>query len=67
MGKPQTIVDEGPSDEQLFGEEWDKVDLSLSSGNPTLGGVITALSPWTLVHATDKYGAKDRRCAQGAQ
>ncbi|MBK6368767.1 MAG: mucoidy inhibitor MuiA family protein [Flavobacteriales bacterium] len=30
------------------GEDWDKVDLSLSSGNPTLGGVMPALSPWTL-------------------
>lgn len=30
------------------GEDWDKVQLSLSSGNPTLGGVMPALSPWTL-------------------
>lgn len=30
------------------GEDWDKVDLSLSSGNPTLGGVMPALHPWTL-------------------
>lgn len=30
------------------GEAWDKVQLSLSSGNPTLGGVMPALSPWTL-------------------
>ncbi len=30
------------------GEDWDKVDLSFSSGNPTLGGVMPALQPWTL-------------------
>jgi uncharacterized protein (TIGR02231 family) len=30
------------------GEDWSKVDLSLSSGNPTLGGVMPTLNPWTL-------------------
>lgn len=30
------------------GEDWDKVDLSLSSGNPTLGGVMPTLNPWVL-------------------
>lgn len=30
------------------GEDWDKVALGLSSGNPTLGGVMPALNPWTL-------------------
>lgn len=30
------------------GEDWSKVDLSLSSGNPTLGGVMPSLSPWVL-------------------
>ncbi|HRD54377.1 MAG TPA: DUF4139 domain-containing protein [Flavobacteriales bacterium] len=30
------------------GEDWSKVALSLSSGNPTLGGVMPALNPWTL-------------------
>ncbi|MBX2973433.1 MAG: DUF4139 domain-containing protein [Flavobacteriales bacterium] len=30
------------------GEDWDKVDLSLSSGNPTQGGVMPTLNPWTL-------------------
>ncbi|MBS1939677.1 MAG: DUF4139 domain-containing protein [Bacteroidetes bacterium] len=30
------------------GEDWDQVELSLSSGNPTLGGVMPALQPWTL-------------------
>lgn len=30
------------------GEDWNKVDLSLNSGNPTLGGVMPALNPWTL-------------------
>jgi len=30
------------------GEDWSKVALSLSSGNPTLGGVMPTLKPWTL-------------------
>jgi uncharacterized protein (TIGR02231 family) len=30
------------------GEDWDEVELSLSSGNPTLGGVLPDLQPWTL-------------------
>ncbi|MCB0764332.1 MAG: DUF4139 domain-containing protein [Flavobacteriales bacterium] len=30
------------------GEDWNKVDLSLSSGDPTLGGVMPTLDPWTL-------------------
>ncbi|MBK9146309.1 MAG: DUF4139 domain-containing protein [Flavobacteriales bacterium] len=30
------------------GEDWSKVDLSLSSGNPILGGVMPSLSPWVL-------------------
>ena len=30
------------------GEDWSKVGLSLSSGNPTLGGVMPGLNPWTL-------------------
>lgn len=30
------------------GEDWSKVALSLSSGNPTLGGVMPQLYPWTL-------------------
>lgn len=30
------------------GEDWDKVALSLSSGNPTLRGVMPQLRPWTL-------------------
>ncbi len=30
------------------GEDWDKVDLSLSSGNPTLGGVMPTMNPWVL-------------------
>lgn len=30
------------------GEDWDKVGLSLSSGNPTLRGVMPQLYPWTL-------------------
>lgn len=30
------------------GEDWNKVDLSLNSGNPTLGGVMPTLNPWML-------------------
>ncbi|MFN3876173.1 MAG: DUF4139 domain-containing protein, partial [Flavobacteriales bacterium] len=30
------------------GEDWSKVALRLSSGNPTLGGVMPSLNPWTL-------------------
>ncbi len=30
------------------GEDWGKVSLSLSSGNPTLGGVMPQLYPWTI-------------------
>ncbi len=30
------------------GEAWEKVDLSLSSGNPTLGGNMPTLSAWVL-------------------
>lgn len=29
-------------------EDWNKVDLGLSSGNPTQGGVMPALQPWVL-------------------
>ena len=35
------------------GEDWDKVDLSLSSGNPTLGGIMPSLTPWTLYSARE--------------
>ncbi len=30
------------------GEDWEKVDLALSSANPTLGGVMPELSAWVL-------------------
>lgn len=30
------------------GEAWEKVDLSLSSGNPTLGGNMPTMSAWVL-------------------
>lgn len=47
------------------GEDWTKVDLSLSSGNPTLGGVMPALNPWTLYVAQpiqlEGYYKKERR------
>lgn len=48
------------------GEDWNKVDLSLSSGNPTLGGNMPQLQAWTLqqpytiqtVSAGRKYRAR---------
>ncbi len=46
-GKPLELVMKGQVVNNT-GEDWDKVDLSLSSGNPTLGGVMPALQPWTL-------------------
>ena len=30
------------------GEDWNKVDLALSSGNPTLGGIMPTLQAWVL-------------------
>lgn len=39
------------------GEDWDQVALSLSSGNPTLGGVMPQLYPWTLAQP---YRPQDR-------
>ncbi|MBL8003195.1 MAG: mucoidy inhibitor MuiA family protein [Flavobacteriales bacterium] len=30
------------------GEDWNKVELGLSSGNPTQGGVMPQLNPWVL-------------------
>lgn len=30
------------------GEDWNKVELGLSSGNPTQGGVMPTLQPWVL-------------------
>ncbi|MEZ4760519.1 MAG: DUF4139 domain-containing protein [Flavobacteriales bacterium] len=30
------------------GEDWDQVDIALSSGNPTLGGTMPNLRPWVL-------------------
>jgi uncharacterized protein (TIGR02231 family) len=30
------------------GEDWTKVDMSLSSGNPTQGGVMPQMQPWVL-------------------
>ncbi len=37
------------------GEDWSKVNLSLSSGNPTLGGVMPGLNPWTLFIPRPQY------------
>jgi Domain of unknown function (DUF4139)/N-terminal domain of unknown function (DUF4140) len=33
---------------QSTGEDWNKVDLTVSSGNPQLGGVKPVLNPWYL-------------------
>ncbi|MEO8589270.1 MAG: DUF4139 domain-containing protein [Flavobacteriales bacterium] len=43
------------------GEDWSKVDLSLSSGNPTLGGVMPALGPWTLYRPSELQSISTRR------
>lgn len=37
------------------GEDWSKVNVSLSSGNPTLGGVMPGLNPWTLFIPRPQY------------
>ena len=29
------------------GEDWEKVEIALSSGNPTLGGVMPSMAPWS--------------------
>lgn len=42
------------------GEDWNKVDLSLSSGNPTLGGVMPQLQPWTLAQPYRQQGMLNR-------
>jgi len=49
------------------GVDWNKVDLSLSSGDPTLGGIMPELYPWTLaqqyrVTVNDRY--KDKAAAE---
>lgn len=49
------------------GEDWTKVELSLSSGNPTLGGVMPTISPWTLyVHRPVQYQDVHTRSARKA-
>ena len=42
------------------GEDWDKVALSLSSGNPTLGGIMPQLYPWTLAQPYSTQGFRGR-------
>ena len=45
------------------GEDWEKVDLALSSGNPTLGGVMPTLAQWILdqpIYRTEGYFKKMR-------
>lgn len=47
------------------GEAWDKVDLSLSSGNPTLGGDMPQLQAWVLqqpymIQTVSSRGRKDK-------
>ena len=47
------------------GEAWEKVDLSLSSGNPTLGGNMPTLSAWVLqqpytIQTVSTRGRKDK-------
>lgn len=50
------------------GEDWDKVGLSLSSGNPTLRGVMPQLYPWTLISQPQQLigrYAQDREAQMG--
>ncbi len=47
VGKPMELLMKAAVTNNT-GEDWNKVDLSLSSGNPTLGGVMPTLFPWTL-------------------
>jgi uncharacterized protein (TIGR02231 family) len=42
------------------GEDWDKVALSLSSGNPTLGGIMPQIHPWTLSQPYRTQGLLNR-------
>lgn len=56
---------------QLFnstGEDWGKVDLALSSGNPTLGGVMPSLYPWVLNQAfrLDEQPEREMNMAKSA-
>ncbi len=52
------------------GEDWDKVSLSLSSGNPTMGGIMPALYPWILYVAQPLSAPKQastRKMTSGAE
>ncbi len=49
---------------QTTGESWDKIPVTLSTGNPALGGNKPELSPWYLDFANVKYYRT--RTAKGA-
>ncbi len=48
VGKPMELLMKAAVTNNT-GEDWSRVDLSLSSGNPTQGGVMPTLWPWTLL------------------
>ncbi|HFA48621.1 MAG TPA: mucoidy inhibitor MuiA family protein [Bacteroidetes bacterium] len=47
---------------QQTGEDWDKVKLTLSNGNPTVSGFAQELRPWYL-----RYGSYQNRYAKAQQ
>lgn len=47
VGKPIELVMKARITNNT-GEDWNKVKLSLSSGNPTQGGIMPTLRPWIL-------------------
>ncbi|MFZ6052432.1 DUF4139 domain-containing protein [Halocola ammonii] len=47
--------------QQSTGVDWENVDLTLSTGNPTIGGQKPELNPWYLyVFDPEKYGTNTR-------
>ncbi|MFT4682661.1 MAG: hypothetical protein ACJAU0_001387 [Flavobacteriales bacterium] len=44
---------------QSTGNDWDNVDLTLTTGNPTIGGNVPNLAPWKLYFA-QLYNRKDK-------
>jgi uncharacterized protein (TIGR02231 family) len=49
---------------QITGESWDKIPVTLSTGNPAVGGNKPELFPWYLDFANEKY--YKTRTAKGA-
>ncbi|MBI5219110.1 MAG: DUF4139 domain-containing protein [Bacteroidia bacterium] len=45
---------------QLSGEDWDKISLTLNTGNPTISGTKPELAPWYL-YLQETYKVKEKR------